>query len=398
MTSVTGWSTLLSARDSNYGSRIDYILATEGLRPWLKFGDIQADVRGSDHCPVYIDLHDEIRLPDGTSLTLREAMHTAERLPEGGLHLLDFDPPPICSQSWPEFAGTQTLVSHFFSKANATAPPDGRPKQTSVVKRRSPASNLPAGPLVYAPIASLASTEGTPIATEPSPSDLANTQRRRKEDLLNARPEGPPEKPRKKQKQVGQTQLHSFFSKSVRSEEAQAITPPISQGKPANDFNSTIIDVDEGDMHSIGHGLGEGDLDEYELTASQMEADYRLAKALEEEEASYLVSDGDRRDSNAWKGLLAPLKPPLCIVHKEPGKRFTVNKPGPNKGKVFFICSRLENRLRRIYRLSRVTACRPVGAGYDRGRSVTLREEVNREYRCDFFKWASDVRKEAPSE
>ena len=54
-----------------------------------------------------------------------------------------------------------------------------------------------------------------------------------------------------------------------------------------------------------------------------------------------------------------------------------MNKPGPNKGRTFYLCAR------------------PVGPGYDKGRSERLREEVNHQYKCDFFKWASDVKREA---
>jgi AP endonuclease-2 len=41
---------------------------------------------------------------------------------------------------------------------------------------------------------------------------------------------------------------------------------------------------------------------------------------------------------------------------------------------------------------------RPVGPGYDAGKSVRAREDVNPEYRCNFFKWASEVRREAMRE
>ena len=44
---------------------------------------------------------------------------------------------------------------------------------------------------------------------------------------------------------------------------------------------------------------------------------------------------------------------------------------------------------------TRVLGCRPVGPGYDRGKAESLREEVNPRYKCNFFKWASDVRKES---
>ena len=37
----------------------------------------------------------------------------------------------------------------------------------------------------------------------------------------------------------------------------------------------------------------------------------------------------------------------------------------------------------------------PVGPGYDKGRSERLREEVDPAYRCNFFKWASDVKRES---
>ena len=39
--------------------------------------------------------------------------------------------------------------------------------------------------------------------------------------------------------------------------------------------------------------------------------------------------------------------------------------------------------------------CRPVGPGYDAGRDKRLREEVDPRYRCNFFKWSSEVKKEA---
>jgi AP endonuclease-2 len=45
--------------------------------------------------------------------------------------------------------------------------------------------------------------------------------------------------------------------------------------------------------------------------------------------------------------------------------------------------------------LTSVFRCRPVGPGYDRGKAERLREEVNPQYKCNFFKWASDVRKES---
>ncbi len=52
----TWWSPMGTARARNIGWRLDYFLISEALRPRLKKAFIRADVRGSDHCPVGIEL------------------------------------------------------------------------------------------------------------------------------------------------------------------------------------------------------------------------------------------------------------------------------------------------------------------------------------------------------
>jgi exodeoxyribonuclease III len=50
------WSQMTDARERNLGWRIDYFLISKILRPRLKDAFIRRDVKGSDHCPVGIDL------------------------------------------------------------------------------------------------------------------------------------------------------------------------------------------------------------------------------------------------------------------------------------------------------------------------------------------------------
>jgi exodeoxyribonuclease III len=52
----TWWSQMSGARARNVGWRIDYFLVSASLRPRLKKAFIRADVLGSDHCPVGIEL------------------------------------------------------------------------------------------------------------------------------------------------------------------------------------------------------------------------------------------------------------------------------------------------------------------------------------------------------
>jgi exodeoxyribonuclease-3 len=52
----TWWSQMPGVRERNVGWRIDYVLLSAALRPRLRHAFIRADVPGSDHCPVGIEL------------------------------------------------------------------------------------------------------------------------------------------------------------------------------------------------------------------------------------------------------------------------------------------------------------------------------------------------------
>ncbi|KAG1932951.1 endonuclease/exonuclease/phosphatase family protein [Pimephales promelas] len=87
----TCWSTLTGARQTNYGTRIDYIFADRSLVETGFIGvDIMPEVEGSDHCPVWAQL----------SCTLQ------------------FSPrcPPLCTRHMPEFIGKQQKLSRFLVK------------------------------------------------------------------------------------------------------------------------------------------------------------------------------------------------------------------------------------------------------------------------------------------
>jgi len=53
----TWWSVMPGVRARNVGWRIDYFLLSAALRPRLKRAFIRADVQGSDHCPVGIEIN-----------------------------------------------------------------------------------------------------------------------------------------------------------------------------------------------------------------------------------------------------------------------------------------------------------------------------------------------------
>jgi exodeoxyribonuclease-3 len=50
------WSQVTNARERNIGWRLDYILASRNLLPYVVDADIHCDIYGSDHCPVSLTL------------------------------------------------------------------------------------------------------------------------------------------------------------------------------------------------------------------------------------------------------------------------------------------------------------------------------------------------------
>ncbi|THH32046.1 hypothetical protein EUX98_g2152 [Antrodiella citrinella] len=343
----TCWNQKISARESNYGTRVDYILVTKGLLRWIKHGDIQASLKGSDHCPIYIDLNDEITLDSGEVVTLCNAMQQGPEKRQ---------PPRIAANHWEEFSGKQTLLSTFFGKGAVVKPKlsERRPgveTQAPDVTKISLATPSPpeAGPS-RSPSAPSAPPVTKPIKPDASRIVPNPTKKRKSADSVSSSSK------KLKKQESGQASLSSFFSKPKPSKSSK-----------------DIIDVDA----DASDGLNDD-----ETTLSQMEADYRLALELsasanDDATASPSSSRPSSQSKAAWSTLFTPIQPPKCTIHSEPTKKFTVNKTGPNKGRTFYLCSR------------------PVGPGWDKGKSERLRDEVDHRYRCNYFKWASDVKRDA---
>ncbi|MCB9700638.1 MAG: exodeoxyribonuclease III [Myxococcales bacterium] len=56
----TWWSQRQGARDRNVGWRIDYILASPSAMPYVRGAAIHPEIKGSDHCPISVELDPKI--------------------------------------------------------------------------------------------------------------------------------------------------------------------------------------------------------------------------------------------------------------------------------------------------------------------------------------------------
>ncbi|RDB15925.1 DNA-(apurinic or apyrimidinic site) lyase 2 [Hypsizygus marmoreus] len=383
----TCWNTKISARDSNYGTRIDYILITRGLLPWVKGADIQPQIKGSDHCPVYLDLQESITNNDGTVVHLRDVLG----LKQDGDN--SSEPPRLAAKFWDEYSGKQMLLEKFFGRTGDLAPLNkARSPPMVLTKSEEEQQGVDSNAAVPlsdehttfsrhssdTPLALSCSPTTTPSSSLPTqpptptqalnsaePSFSTGVKRKLMTESLTRSSSSKKQKPKKEQeKQVGQTKLSTFFAKPKAS---ASFTPGASSSAGKSSTSRKVRTT-----KSLV-------FEDSSVVEADIESDYQLALLLSSQEGpepAQPVATDTTATKQAWSTLLSPLQPPKCLVHGELAKEFTVNKPGPNKGKKFFICAR------------------PVGPGYDKGRAERLREHVDPQWRCNFFKWSSDVRRE----
>ena len=158
-----------SHRETNYGTRIDYILATPGLLPWIKSCDIQPQVIGSDHCPVIADLHDSIVDEAGNTLHLYNYTNPPGRHQDPAVAIPE--PPKLAAKFYPEFGSEQKLLSTFFGKNSKKSAPLSTPdldlslQDSAVASGSGRASDTVAEPAVVAlPFAGTEAKRSTTVA------------------------------------------------------------------------------------------------------------------------------------------------------------------------------------------------------------------------------------------
>ncbi|BGP31529.1 Class II abasic (AP) endonuclease [Rhodotorula toruloides] len=66
------WFRDAQAQLENKGNRVDYVLVSTGILPWIKNCSILCDVEGSDHHPLVLDLHDKSDTAEGRKLLYDE--------------------------------------------------------------------------------------------------------------------------------------------------------------------------------------------------------------------------------------------------------------------------------------------------------------------------------------
>ncbi|BEJ02449.1 hypothetical protein CcaverHIS631_0702440 [Cutaneotrichosporon cavernicola] len=382
----TCWNQKIDARPANYGSRIDLILCTPALRPWIKGGDIQNKVYGSDHCPVYIDLHDSIEL-DGVTVHIRDLLNPVDRPPSTGT-VFPWDeprsapqPPRFATKFMEEFSTKQRTLKSLWANTKPKAKVETKVEETRVQpelpKEDPPPQELSsamgiaraafetldappdtAGPtqmiesqptqastFVSAPTQSTQLTQDSP----PTKNTLRQMKRSGAETVDLTLEDPPPTKkvalerlertksapaPKGKTKKTpagGQAKLAAFWSMPKTKPKAKEPSPPRLPPPATGSTAKKALAID----NSLSGEDKPPDTVQDEL----------FAQALADEDAEMEAERVRQRDARneaagtTWANMFAPKKAPVCTVHQHPCKDFIVKTPGPNKGKRFWLCS-----------------------------------------------------------
>lgn len=377
----TCWDTVKDTRPANYGVRIDYVFVSPGLLPWVKFADIQPSIFGSDHCPIYVDLHDEIEGSDGRKIHLRDHLKVDANIKR--------KPPPIATSSWPEFAGRR--IQSFFTPSAS---------KNKLTPSPSPVSGVEAqGIGILSVNINGGVTAGDSVSSSSQVSSALTSQSDEIDPALsqNRMPPSPPqaqktiEAPRERRK-ISQSRMVTArgeksalrgkkgqrATESTRSEQT-GIRSFLRQPKTLDAVVPSGRSELEQDLSSAAspsrpdsstHASPAKDEVKKRAASEVDEADAYPVSVAEEQENGDDDSGAERvKSALAWGSIFAPIEPPRCSEHGEPARAWTVNKTGPNHGRKFWMCAR------------------PVGS------SGTGSAADDRRFRCGYWKWDSDVRK-----
>jgi len=89
----TCWCTRINARQNNYGTRLDYIIASPDLAEYLEKAQIHSEITGSDHCPISATFH--------SLIPISNSKH-----------------PSLSTKFYPEFSGKQQKLFDFVTRSN----------------------------------------------------------------------------------------------------------------------------------------------------------------------------------------------------------------------------------------------------------------------------------------
>ncbi|KAF2229839.1 APN2 DNA lyase apurinic/apyrimidinic [Viridothelium virens] len=348
----THWEQKINARPGNYGSRIDYILCSIGMKTWFREANIQEGLMGSDHCPVYAVFKDIVE--DSSELVSLLDMMNPPGMFKGGARQWDYNTkeiPAFSCRLLPEFKKRRNIKDMFsrkpsLAKVESAAESGDDASKTLPQSLMEPSSNVSTQSSFAAQNESqkTASLTSSPERTEKQPRTDKKRQAssssplqtvKRSKSKTTSTPPTPPVK--------GQQSLRGFFK-------------PKTAAKPTESSHvqtkaSTHIHIASGDEQPSDQGV-----------TTEKPGNSDLTKECDDPESPTIFDPIVSKES--WDRLFAKPAAPRCESHHEPCMRLQSKKKGFNLGREFWMCAR------------------PI--------SPSGNKERGTQWRCTTFIWASD--------
>ncbi|KAM4064849.1 endonuclease/Exonuclease/phosphatase family protein [Hirsutella rhossiliensis] len=362
----TCWDTKRNTRPANNGSRIDYVLCSDGLKSWFMDANIQEGLMGSDHCPVYATMVDRVEVDHG-QVALADLMNPSGMFQDGKRvrEWSQKDVLPLSAKLIPEFDRRQSIRDMFSKKPepNAPAQPPLRletwsktedypasQRISSSFPGSSESTKLTTSASDEFPVADFpVAIRNAPAQSPQQPSQLKRSSKPTNGSSRSAKRVKPGADPNgsKAKANSGQKTLQGFFkpamSNSVSAEKKNKKLGP--QDAPASSGSSTPS-----------------------MSSKPDPQDSVLSKASPSKDAGQSAESPERvfdpiQAKESWSKLLGKRLLPRC-EHDEPCISLVTKKPGVNCGRSFYICPR------------------PLGPSGEK--------EKGSEWRCGTFIWSSD--------
>ncbi|KAG6167876.1 hypothetical protein E4U10_006727 [Claviceps purpurea] len=335
----TCWDTKRNTRPANNGSRIDYVLCSDGIKDCFTAADIQEGLMGSDHCPVFATMADRVSFNGINDTALLDVMNPPDIFREGKRvrDLSQKDLLPLSAKLIPEFDRRQSIRDMFH-------------KRKTVSQLGSPVKQAGTGTSEIGFHAVSCNTNNNPDWNRPTklqkpPSESVDSiSRPAKRSKLGADMSITKQKPKSGQQKT----LKGFF-KPVSSITGPQATPLSLQEPqtnntarctPANSTSSSSIEV---------------------ATSRPSQRSQNNGPTGVPNSPERVFDPIDAKES--WSKLLGKRVVPRC-EHDEPCISLVTKKPGVNCGRSFYICPR------------------PLGPSGEK--------EKASEWRCGTFIWSSE--------
>lgn len=308
----TCWSTLTGARQTNYGTRIDYIFSSaEFFREEFTDCIIRPDIEGSDHCPVVA--------------TLKNTFQNTAKAPS------------LCTKYMPEFSGKQQKLKDFFKKSE---------KNTNILDLNQTANKTKENScLVNVDGSKLSGVSQRKTQKRPAQSSLKCQAKR-----LKIKTSGLLTSQGKIFQFLGKTSKPNINTHQQTDACLNVCDSFLSEGKPEIVENSDVLQqcssLDSSCQNSTSSiSCSSGSTCSTKSTSRDaIEFPEELKGESDEKNIPKKQSNLGKNAADvvsSWKNILKGLPPaPSCSGHKEPCVLRTVKNNGPNHGKRFYCCAR----------------------------------------------------------